>query len=281
MSALSWKVFVTPGVATVNDDVPPGETVRMWSPISSTLIHGERDAVLVDTPTTTAQAEALADWVVAKGKNLTMIYVTHGHGDHFFGNAAVLERFPAARVIALPSVVAAMEKQLSAPIMNGLWRKRFPGLIPQRIDLAEPLDGDSFSLEGHELVAVPVGHSDTDDTSVLHVPSLGLVVAGDVAYNDVHQYFAESATHAQRLAWLAAVDKVAALGPRFVVAGHKREGNADDPAILAETRQYILAFDRLVETTSSTLELYRAMLEVYPGRINRGALWGAARAVKG
>ena len=80
---LSWKVFVTPGVATVSDDLPPGEAVRMWSPISSTLIYGERDAVLVDAPTTVEQAEALADWVADNGKNLTTIYVTHGHGDHF------------------------------------------------------------------------------------------------------------------------------------------------------------------------------------------------------
>ena len=65
---LSWKVFVTPGVATVSDDLPPGEAVRMWSPISSTLIYGERDAVLVDAPTTVEQAEALADWVVNSGK---------------------------------------------------------------------------------------------------------------------------------------------------------------------------------------------------------------------
>jgi hypothetical protein len=70
---LSWKVFVTPGVPTVSDDLPPGEAVRMWSPISSTLIYGERDAVLVDAPTTVEQAAALADWVVANGKNLTYL----------------------------------------------------------------------------------------------------------------------------------------------------------------------------------------------------------------
>jgi glyoxylase-like metal-dependent hydrolase (beta-lactamase superfamily II) len=82
-SLLSRKVFVTPAVATVSDDLPPGETTRMWSPISSILIYGERDAVLVDTPTTNAQAAALADWVQNSGKDLTTIYTTHGHGDHF------------------------------------------------------------------------------------------------------------------------------------------------------------------------------------------------------
>ncbi len=49
-SKLKWKIFVPPAVATVNDDLPPGETARVWSPTSSILIHGERDAILVDTP---------------------------------------------------------------------------------------------------------------------------------------------------------------------------------------------------------------------------------------
>ena len=79
-SRLNWKVFVTPAVPTVSDDLPPGEAVRMWSPTSSILIYGERDAILVDTLATTAQATALADWVEESGKNLKTIYATHGHG---------------------------------------------------------------------------------------------------------------------------------------------------------------------------------------------------------
>src|SRR5580692_9848396 len=148
-SMLSWKVFVTPAVATVNDDLPPGETVRMWSPTSSILIYGERDAILVDTLTTTAQATALTDWVEKSGKNVTTIYATHGHGDHFFGNGILLERFPGARAVATPKVIEIMRKQMSPQVMAGLWNKRFPGLIPENIVLPESLGGDSFSLEGH------------------------------------------------------------------------------------------------------------------------------------
>ena len=113
-SRLGWKVFVTPAVATVSDDLPPGETVRMWSPTSSVLIHGERDAILVDTLTTTAQATALADWVEKSGKNLTTIYITHGHGDHFFGNRTLLERFPGARAVARPKVLDDAKASIAA-----------------------------------------------------------------------------------------------------------------------------------------------------------------------
>ena len=106
-SKLKWKIFVPPAVATVNDDLPPGETARMWSPTSSILIHGEQDAILVDTPVTNAQATALADWVEETGKNITTIYSAHGHGDHFFGNGILLKRFlelrPLLRGRALPN----------------------------------------------------------------------------------------------------------------------------------------------------------------------------------
>jgi len=201
-TALKWKIFVTPGVPTVNDDFAPGETVRMWSPTSSILLYGERDAILADTLTTTAQANALADWVEKAGKNLTTIYATHGHGDHFFGNGILLKRFPGAKAVATPKVLEIMKKQTSPQVMAGLWNKRFPGLIPENIVLPDEMKGNSLHLEGHELNVVDVGHTDTDDCTCLHVPSADLVVAGDIAYNDVHQYFAESLTHEKRMDWI-------------------------------------------------------------------------------
>jgi glyoxylase-like metal-dependent hydrolase (beta-lactamase superfamily II) len=279
-SRLNWKVFVTPGVPTVSDDLPPGETVRMWSPTSSILIYGERDAILVDTLTTAAQATALANWVGESGKNLTTIYATHGHGDHFFGNGILLERFPGARAAATPKVIEIMRKQISPQVMAALWNKQFPGLIPTNIVLPEELMGDTLCLEGQELVVVDVGHTDTDDSTCLYVPSVGLVVAGDLAYNDVHQYFAESLTRQKRMEWIAALDKVEALRPKVVISGHKRETNSDGPNVIEETRQYIRDFDTLVDKSSTALELYNEMLLLYPRRLNRGTLWGSARALK-
>ena len=276
---LSWKVFVTPGIPIVISDLPPGQERRLWSPISSTLIFGKRDAVLVDTFVTVEQNRALVDWVAASGKNLTTIYATHGHGDHFFGAGAVLARFPRARFVATPDVVKTMRQQASPQGLAQFWNPRFPGQISDHPVIADELTGSVIELEGRDLVAVPLGHTDTDNTTCLHVPSIGLVVAGDAAYNDVHLYLAESDPQ-RRQEWIAALGTIESLNPRAVVAGHKRPENDDSPRIIEETRQYIRDFDRIVGTTRTARELYDEMLKLYPDRVNPGALWSSARAVK-
>ena len=129
-NSLKWKVFLAPSIPAITSDLPPGETERPWPPISSTLISGERDAVLVDTPITVEQARALANWVAASGKNLTTIYATHGHGDHFFGTSTVLEQFPGVRFVARPEVVEIMRQQASPESLATYGIRAFPARFP-------------------------------------------------------------------------------------------------------------------------------------------------------
>ncbi len=275
---LQWDVLTIkrPGLAR---DLPPGKEDLMWVANSSTLISGERDAVLVDTFLTTEQSHTLVDWVVASGKNLTAIYVTHGHGDHFFGLAPLLERFPRARAVAVPEVVEAMHDNLSPAWLDNFWRRLFPGEIPDRLLVAEPLDDNALELEGHKLVAVNAGRTDTAHSTCLHVPSIGLIVGGDAVYNGIHPYLGE--TDAQsRAEWIATLDRLERLQPSAVIAGHKVPTNGDDPRIIAETRQYLRDFDRVNASTKTARQLYDAMLDLYPERVNPGSLWGAANAAK-
>ena len=110
-----------------------------------------------------------------------------------------------------------MRQNASPEALEGIWKPAFPGQIPDRLVIAEELEGNVIELEGHELVAVELGHTDTDFTTCLHVPSIGLVVAGDAAYNDVHLYLAESNAQTRR-EWIAALDTIESLNPRAVVA---------------------------------------------------------------
>jgi glyoxylase-like metal-dependent hydrolase (beta-lactamase superfamily II) len=277
---LNWDVFMTPGIPIVTSEMPPGVKEVYFQAMASTLIYGMRDAVLVDAFMSVKQANALADWVAASGKNLKTIYLTHGHGDHWFGVGTILERFPNARAVATPNVVRLMRQHASPEILERGWKAAFPGLIPNRLVIAEELKGNVIDLEGHDLVAVELGHTDTDNTTCLNVPSIGLVVAGDAAYNDVHLYLVESNAQTRR-EWISALDKIESLNPRAVIASHKRPGNEDNPRIIEQTRQYIRDFDRLAETTRTAQELYDKMRELYPNRVNpEWALWSSVRAVK-
>jgi glyoxylase-like metal-dependent hydrolase (beta-lactamase superfamily II) len=279
MSTLEYRVYVAPSKPAVSDDLPPGEDRRMWSPTASTLVHGERDAVLVDPLMTVEESRALADWVAAAGRKLTTIFVTHAHGDHFFGAPALLERFPDAKLVATPAVAELLGAQYGTRWFEGFWAPRFPGQISARRLVAEPLGEDNvIELEGERLQAIDLGHTDTDGSSALHVPSIGLVVAGDVVYGDVHLYLAES-QGSGRARWLEALDAVERLGPTAVVAGHKRDGDPDSPGDIARTRRYIQQFDAAAAKATGHLDLYEAMVAAYPDRLNRGVLWNSAKSV--
>jgi hypothetical protein len=173
-----------------------------------------------------------------------------------------------------------MRQRASPELLDRFWKPGFPGQIPDQLVIAEELKGNVIDLEGHDLVAVELGHIDTDRRTCLNVPSVGLVVAGDAAYNDVHLYLVESNAKSP-WEWISALDKIESLNPRAVIAAHKRPGNDDNPRIIEETRQYIRDFDRIAEMTTTAQELYDKMLELYPNRVNPGwALWSSARAVK-
>jgi glyoxylase-like metal-dependent hydrolase (beta-lactamase superfamily II) len=275
---LKWEVFTSkrPGLSR---DLPPGKEALMWVSNSSTLIYGERDAVLVDTFLTIDQSQALLNWVIASGKNLTAIYLTHGHGDHIFGVGSLLERFPNAKALATPEVVEAMRQQVSPTSLDDFWRKLFPGQIPEHLPIADPLPNNELELEGYKLIAVNTGKTDTAESTCLHVPSVDLLVGGDAVYNGIHPYLAETNTQSRR-EWIATLDKLEALNPRAVIAGHKIPENKDEPRTIAETRQYLRDFNRLDKATTTARELYDAMLELYPDRANPGSLWGGAKIAK-
>src|SRR5580700_3903021 len=261
-STLSVNVFTAPGKSMVGERPKLFGEALGFDPITSTLIFGENDAVLVDAMMTVAEAEALADWVALHNRNLETIYITHAHFDHFYGLGILLDRFPGARAIATPKTVDAMQISFT-PTVERLARRCFPGQVPTKLVAPEPYEHDTFTLEGHELRIIEQGHTDSADTTSLYVPSIGLIVAGDVVYNQCRMYVGDT-TPESRKNWIAALDRLATLNPAMVVAGHKKPGAPDSPSAIQDTKRYLLDFDRLQKTATSDEELFNKMTELYP-----------------
>lgn len=272
---LQHKVFTTTRPSATRTG-PPGADHLKWVPTSSSLIYGDKDAVVVDTQLTVQAANELTDWISASGKNLVAIYITHAHGDHHFGTSTILERFPNVKVLAVPEVVKRIPKESSPARLSSLWEKLFPGQIPTTFAEAEALSSDAFELEGEKLIAVRLGHTDCDETTALWVPSIGLLVAGDSVYGNTHPYMGESGSLESRLEWIAALEKLAKLEPKTVVGGHSDPASSFDGEAISETKAYFENFNKVAKSSSSAEEIYSRMMEIYPLRINPGSLWAGA-----
>jgi glyoxylase-like metal-dependent hydrolase (beta-lactamase superfamily II) len=180
---------------------------------------------------------------------------------------------------AWAAVVPEAQGQLSADLM-GFWNAIFQGQIPERPIVPDALDGDVIDLEGNELRTITVGQSDTGVSTIVYIPSLDAVISGDVAYNGIHQWLAQT-DHEKRMQWIASVEQIEALEPEIVVASHKRPGARDDDpeTILGDTKTYIRDFDQSVSESHSAQELVDKMMVLHGDLGNPYTLWTAATGV--
>jgi len=248
-----------------------------FSPTTATILSGATEAVLVDTLLLADDVERLGERIEATGKQLTTIYITHAHVDHYFGLEALLERFPDARGVALPSVVESARSAHEATREQA--KQWFAGSALDCTVLPDAMDGETIILDGHELHAIEVGQADIAPSTILHVPAIDAVVAGDVVYNGVHQMLALSGPD-DWPRWIESVDKLAALNPKVVVAGHKRPELPDDDlaAIVDGTRDYIQAFIDELADAENARALVARMQQRFPDHMNPTALIVSANA---
>jgi glyoxylase-like metal-dependent hydrolase (beta-lactamase superfamily II) len=246
-------------------DWPKGK----FSPTTSTIISGASEAVLVDAQYLTEDVRDLGDLIERIGKRLTTIYITHAHADHYLGVGPLLARFPDARCVALPSVIEAMKQTSQQQEMQ--WEMLFGDATVKGTPTPEPIDGDILYVDGSPLHIIEVKQADITPTSIVHVPAIGVVVAGDAIYNEIHAMLGLSKPD-QWHDWLGTVDLVENLHPRIIVAGHRRP-DGDDHAVdsmIAQTRSYIRDFASESENAETVDDLVSAMTAKYP---HHESLW--------
>jgi glyoxylase-like metal-dependent hydrolase (beta-lactamase superfamily II) len=263
MADLNLNVYTSP-----MRELPNG---GQFSPTTSTLLTGPSEAVLVDAQYIESDVAELVRRIEASGRTLTTIYITHAHADHYFGLERLLDRFPKARAVALPSVVADIESSHEAA--RAQWREMFGGEALDDTVVPEPLDGTVMTIDGEPLHAVAVGQADIPNNTVVHAPSIGAVIAGDVIYNGINPFLVSTGP-AEWPQWIASINKVAALNPRIVVAGHKLAELPDDDlaATIDATRDYIQHFIDQLDDSTDSRDLVARMQRRFPGHGNPSAL---------
>ena len=140
-----------------------------------------------------------------RARRLTTIYVTHGHADHWYGAGDLLATFPDARVVATAPVVEYINQ--AAEIEAQQWAAMFGERVAKPTAVPETLDGLTIELEGHELRIVEVGQGDIQPSTVVHIPDLDAVVAGDVVYNQIHAMLGLSGPSGWER-WLQSLDAI-------------------------------------------------------------------------
>jgi glyoxylase-like metal-dependent hydrolase (beta-lactamase superfamily II) len=247
-----------------------------FSPTTSTLIMGERDAVLVDAQHIKSDVRALGDMIEQTGRRLTTIYLTHAHADHWYGIGELTQRFPGSRAVATADVLAHIDKDKANAAQS--WKAMFGDRVVSADVLPTAVDG-GLELEGHELRIVEVGQGDIEDCTVLHVPAIDAVIPGDIVYNKVHMMLGLT-TPPQWDLWLDSIDRIEAMAPKIVVAGHKRAEmpDTDVQRQLDESRAYIRTFAKASQAAANEQALVEAMMAGFPDFGNLWTLQFSARS---
>jgi len=244
---------------------------------TSTLVCGSSDAVLIDAQHIRTDVVALGDLIERTGRRLTTIYVTHGHADHWYGAGELVARFPGARVVATSPVLHYIHQ--AAEVEAQQWAAMFGDRVAKPTAVPEALDRLTLELEGYELQIVEVGQGDIRPSTVVHIPAIEAVVAGDVVYNQIHAMLGLSGPSGWER-WIQSVDAIEKLAPGMIVCGHKKPESSDREVtrMLDETRSYISDFADGAQSLDSPEELIQLMKSKYPDFGNTWTLHFSANA---
>ncbi|MCP3020174.1 MBL fold metallo-hydrolase [Cupriavidus basilensis] len=247
-------------------------------PVSSELVTGAHDAVLIDAQFQRNDAEALVARIRASGKNLTTIYISQSDPDFYFGLDVLKAAFPAARIVATPQTVAAIQASMSGKL--AYWAPILKDNAPKALVLPEPLAGNAIELEGSKLEVLGLD-GPAPERTVVWIPSLKTVAGGVVVFGKSHVWVADTQTPASRQHWIAMLDRIAAKKPARVVPGHYLDDAPQTLASVRFTRDYLRTFEQEAARAPDAKALSAAMQKHYPRLGGLDSLDLSAKVIKG
>jgi len=246
---------------------------QFWT--NSAMIEGVHEVMLVDAQLTKTSAERVLQEIKETKKPLSIIYITHEHADHFLGLEVFRAAYPSVRIIATSAVIARINQVYQEKIDK--WKQLLGSDAATRVVPIEPLDGDTITFDSSHIEVLKHIRGDTDENTMLWIPERRILVAGDVVFNDMHVYTAETDSLA-RGKWLHSLNAIRAMRPSVVITGHSKSGARLDASTAVDfTETYLRVFEEELKQAKGPEGLIEAMKERFPSAdlflaIERGAM---------
>jgi len=236
--------------------------------VNSTLVYGDKEAMVIDAGFTRADALRIAANVLDSGKQLTTIYVSQADPDYYFGVETLKEFFPQADVVSSPAVLAKLNAKLAGKV--AFWGPKMGANAPRKPVVPRALEGNTLTLEG-QTIEIRGTQGLLAHRPYAWIPSIKAVVGNIGVFGNMHVWTADTQSAAERAAWVAQLDEMAALNPALVVPGHMKAGTALDASAISFTKDYLLTFEKNLAAHKTSAELIGAMKQSYP-QLTDGAM---------
>jgi glyoxylase-like metal-dependent hydrolase (beta-lactamase superfamily II) len=230
--------------------------------VASVILLGKTDAALIDGQWSLSNGHRVAAEILETGKHLKTIYITHAHPDHYFGLGPIVEAFPEAKIIALPSVAQTINKQMFGKIDH--WRDIIgPTNVPTKAINIEPMTHNYFELEGKRIEILPEIMGDLKYNTVVWIPSIKTLYGSDVLFNQAHPFTCE-VTAEERKQWIKDIERLEKMGAEVVIPGHQKPGMPFDNSSFSFTKEYLIATEEELAKTSDTGTFFLNMALRFP-----------------
>ncbi|MES2821410.1 MAG: MBL fold metallo-hydrolase [Pseudomonadota bacterium] len=247
-------------------------------PVSSVLVTGEKDAILIDAQFARSQAEEVVERIRRSGKNLTTIYISHGDPDYYFGLQTLTAAYPQAKVVASAQTVAHIKETMDDKL--AYWGPKLGQDAPTQVMVPDVLEAGSLDLEGRRLEVIGLD-GPQPERSFVWIPSIKAVVGGVVLSSNIHVWMADTQTAKSHQDWLTTLATLEKLHPETLVPGHYLPGESTARQSPEFTADYIKHFDIETAKAKDSAALISTMKARYPKLGDVSSLELSAKVAKG
>lgn len=229
--------------------------------VNSVLVTGKQDAMLIDAQFTRMDAHRLVADVLASGKTLTSVYVSHGDPDYYFGLEVIKAEFPNVKIYASEPTIAWIKNTVQKKV--SFWGPKLGSNAPRTPVIPEAIPKEGLVLEGQTLEVLGLD-SALPARSFVWIPSIRAVVGGVNVFGGLHAWTADTQTRNERATWIKTLDRIEGLKPATVIPGHARGPGKMNLETVQYTRAYLQRFEIELEKAPNSAALIEMMKRLYP-----------------